>query len=211
VTRIIAGRARGRRVKIPSAGTRPTSDRLREALFASVESRLRAVGRGWQDVAVADLWAGSGAVGLEAWSRGAPRVLLVEKNPAAVSVMMGNVSSLDADGEVECRRADVGLVVTSEPPGGPFDVIFADPPYAYDDASLSGDLGSAVRSGWCAPDALVIVERASKRGRSTGERSSQGRTEPDSQDMLALPPEIKIVDHRVYGDSALWYGRVSGP
>ena len=55
MTRIIAGRARGRRVKIPSAGTRPTSDRLREALFASVESRLRAVGRGWQDVAVADL------------------------------------------------------------------------------------------------------------------------------------------------------------
>ncbi len=94
MTRIIAGRARGRRVKIPSAGTRPTSDRLREALFASVESRLRAAGRGWHDVAVADLWAGSGAVGLEAWSRGAPRVLLVEKNAAAVSVMMGNVSSL---------------------------------------------------------------------------------------------------------------------
>ena len=87
MTRIIAGRARGRRVKIPSAGTRPTSDRLREALFASVESRLRAVGRGWHDVAVADLWAGSGAVGLEAWSRGAPRVLLVEKNAAAISVM----------------------------------------------------------------------------------------------------------------------------
>ena len=67
MTRIIAGRARGRRVKIPSAGTRPTSDRLREALFASVESRLRAAGRGWHDVSVADLWAGSGR---SAWRRG---------------------------------------------------------------------------------------------------------------------------------------------
>ena len=210
MTRIIAGRARGRRVKVPSAGTRPTSDRLREALFASAESRLRVAGRVWHDVAVADLWAGSGAVGLEAWSRGAPRVLLVEKNPAAVSVMMGNVSTLEADGEVECRRADVGLVVTSEPPEGPFDVIFADPPYAYDDASLSGDLASAVQSGWCAPDALVIVERASKRGRSRGERSGRGRTEPQSQDVPPLPPEIEIVDHRVYGDSALWYGHVKG-
>ena len=209
MTRIIAGRARGRRVKIPSAGTRPTSDRLREALFASVESRLRAAGRGWHDVAVADLWAGSGAVGLEAWSRGAPRVLLVEKNAAAASVMMGNVSSLDADGEVECRRADVGLMVTSEPPGGPFDVIFADPPYAYDDASLSDDLASAVRSGWCAPEALVIVERAKARGSAPGGRAGRDGPAPQDHDAPALPPEIEIIDHRVYGDSALWYGRVS--
>ncbi len=118
MTRIIAGRARGRRVKIPSAGTRPTSDRLREALFASVESRLRAAGRGWHDVAVADLWADRER---SAWRRGVevPRVLLVERTRRPSPVMMGNVSSLDADGEVECRRGDVGLVVTSEPPGGP--------------------------------------------------------------------------------------------
>ena len=210
MTRIIAGRARGRRVKIPSAGTRPTSDRLREALFASVESRLRATGRGWHDIAVADLWAGSGAVGLEAWSRGAPRVLLVEKNAAAVSVMMGNVSSLDADGDVECRRADVSLVVTSEPPGGPFDVIFADPPYAYDDASLSDDLGSAVRSGWCARDALVIVERAKARGRAPGRRAGRDGPAPQDHDGPVFPPEIEIIDQRVYGDRALWYGHVSG-
>ncbi len=210
MTRIIAGRARGRRVKIPSAGTRPTSDRLREALFASVESRLRANGRGWHDIAVADLWAGSGAVGLEAWSRGAPRVLLVEKNTAAVSVMKGNVSSLDADGEVECRRADVSLVVTSEPPGGPFDVIFADPPYAYDDASLSDDLGSAVRSGWFTPDALVVVERAKARGRAPGRRAGRDGPAPEDHDAPVFPPEIEIIDHRVYGDSTLWYGHVSG-
>ncbi|MEC7363569.1 MAG: RsmD family RNA methyltransferase, partial [Actinomycetota bacterium] len=115
-----------------------------------------------------------------------------------------------ADGEVECRRGDVGLVVTSEPPGGPFDVIFADPPYAYDDASLSDDLTSAVRSGWCAPDALVIVERAKARGRAPGGRSGRDGPAPQDHDAPALPPEIEIIDHRVYGDSALWYGHVGG-
>ncbi len=89
-------------------------------------------------------------------------------------------------------------------------MIFADPPYAYDDASLSDDLASAVQSGWCAPEALVIVERAKARGSAPEGRAGRDGAAPQDQDAPALPPEIEIIDHRVYGDSALWYGRVSG-
>jgi 16S rRNA (guanine966-N2)-methyltransferase len=89
-------------------------------------------------------------------------------------------------------------------------VIFADPPYAYDDASLSDDLASAVQSGWCAPEALVIVERAKARGSAPEGRAGRDGPAPQDHDAPALPPEIEIIDHRVYGDSALWYGRVSG-
>lgn len=198
MTRVIAGIARGRRLKVPGSGTRPTSDRIREALFASIDSRLLAEGRTWGDVAVCDLWAGSGAVGLEAWSRGAVRVLTVEKAKAAAAVIAGNVEELGASGVVDARRADVSSFVGSPPPGGPFDVVFADPPYDYDDESLAADLATARRSGWFAPDALLVVERASRR-----------RTDGTGEGAGPLPTGIDIFDCRAYGDSVLWYGRVS--
>ena len=91
MTRIVAGVAGGRRLSVPAAGTRPTSDRVREALFSSLETLLP---HGLTGARVLDLYAGSGAVGLEAWSRGASRVVLVEAAAAAVKVMRANVVSL---------------------------------------------------------------------------------------------------------------------
>ena len=199
MTRIIAGSARGRRLKVPGSGTRPTSDRIREALFASIDSRLLSEGKTWGDVAVCDLWAGSGAIGLEAWSRGAVRVLAVEKSKAAAAVIAGNIAELGAGGVVDMRRSDVSSLVTSPPPGGPFDIVFADPPYDYGDESLGTDLANARRSGWFAPDALIAVERGTPRGTMQG-----------VEDGGPLPPGVDVIDRRPYGDSVLWYGRVSG-
>ena len=87
MTRIISGKARGRRLAVPASGTRPTADRIRESLFASVDSRLLSTGRGWADISTCDLWAGSGAVALEAWSRGSGRVLAVDKARHAVEAL----------------------------------------------------------------------------------------------------------------------------
>jgi 16S rRNA (guanine966-N2)-methyltransferase len=139
MTRIVAGELGGRRLAVPPAGTRPTSDRAREALFSSLESLLG----GLAGVRVLDLYAGSGAVGLEAWSRGAAGVVLVGSAAAAVRVLRSNVAILrgardgghasDAGGhgpgaglvEVIAAKAERAVV---ELPASAFDVVFADPP-----------------------------------------------------------------------------------
>ena len=199
MTRIIAGSARGRRLKVPGSGTRPTSDRIRESLFASLDARLLSEGRNWGETALCDLWAGSGAIGLEAWSRGAARVLAVEKAKAAVAVIAGNITDLGAGGVVEVQRADVSSLVASPPPGGPFQIVVADAPYDYDDESLRADLDKARASGWFAREAVIVVERGSPRGHGRG----SGSTDP-------LPSGVDVIDRRAYGDSVLWYGLASG-
>lgn len=188
MTRIIAGRARGRRIAVPRSGTRPTADRVREAMFASIESKLRADGRIWSEISMCDLWAGSGAVALEAWSRGVDRVLAIDKARSAVDVIAANVTALGAHG-VMVKRASVSSVVEEPPPGGPFDLVFADPPYEVADASITGDLVAARAARWFAADAVVIVER-------------------DVRSPSPLPPFVLDVEQRTYGDTALWYGRV---
>jgi 16S rRNA (guanine966-N2)-methyltransferase len=187
VTRIISGQARGRRLRVPSSGTRPTSDRVREALFASVESRLLSDGITWDQARVCDLWAGSGAIGLEAWSRGAARVLMVEKSASAVSTIKSNIADLGAQ-LVDVIRANVSAVLASTPLHGPFGVVFADPPYEYDDEKIQRDFTSARATKWFAPDAIVVVER---------------RVDADQP----FPDGFDEIDRRTYGDTALWYGR----
>lgn len=189
MTRIIAGTARGRRLTIPASGTRPTSDRVREAMFASVESRLLASARTWDEVSVCDLWAGSGAIALEAWSRGAQRVVAVDSARDAVQVMEANVAALGVRG-VQVLRADAGTLLSGPPPGGSFDVVIADPPYDDDASSVRRALADAVAAGWFADGAIVVVER-----RVRGE--------------LPLPESIAVMDERTYGDTVLWYGRVT--
>ena len=189
MTRIIGGHARGRRLRVPARGTRPTSDRVREAMFASIEAKLRGDGRAWADVALCDLWAGSGAVALEGWSRGAQRVLAIEKSASATSVIEANAKDVGADGVIVIRSS-VATAVASPPPGGPFTVMFADPPYEVTDASIAADLQSAIAGGWFTPDAIVVVER--------GIRSAS-----------PFPAGVSEVEQRPYGDTALWYGRVS--
>ena len=157
-------------------------------MFATIESMLLADGLEWSEVAVCDLWAGSGAVALEAWSRGAPRALAVDKSPSAASVIEANARNLGAQ-HVDVKRANVATLVASPPSGGPFDVLFADPPYEYEDASLSTDIAAALASGWLRPGAIVVVERSN--------RSAS-----------PFPVDVREVQQRTYGDSALWYGRV---
>src|SRR5215831_4461075 len=147
MTRIIAGSRGGRRLDAPAgAGTRPTSDRVREALFSTLEAMTVLDG-----CRFADLYAGSGAVGLEAASRGAASVLLVESDPRAARVVRANIAALGLDEVCRLRPTTVAAAVTAE--AGPFDVVFADPPYSAAETEISALLVSLVTRGWVTDDA----------------------------------------------------------
>lgn len=149
--------AGGRRLAVPPSGTRPTSDRVREALFSAL-----AHDPGLDGVAVLDLCAGSGALGLEALSRGAEHVLLVECDKRAVAVLRRNVVAVGLPG-AEVRHAPVAAVLAA-PADRPYDVLLADPPYAMPDAEVAGWLTDAHAHGWLAPEAVVVVERPTRGG-----------------------------------------------
>lgn len=191
MTRVIAGQARGRRLRVPSAGTRPTTDRVRESLFASLESALLAEGRTWADVAVCDAYAGSGAVALEAWSRGSPRVCVIESAAASVKVIESNIDQVGASSAVSVLARSVGVVFSTPPVGGPFDVLFLDPPYEVSAEQVAGELTSASAHGWLSPQAVVVVERSAR----------------DEQVPFPADDGFVEVKQRRYGESALWYGR----
>jgi 16S rRNA (guanine966-N2)-methyltransferase len=184
VTRIIAGVAGGRRLVVPEGrATRPTSDRAREGLFSTLVSLMGSL----DGCRVLDLYAGSGAVGFEALSRGAGHALLVDADARAVAALRRNAAQLGLPGaEV---RADKVERLASAPPLAPYDVIFADPPYAVADDSLREVLAGLARNGWLADEAVVAVERSS--------RHAQWR----------WPDGIESVRDRRYGEGALWYGR----
>jgi 16S rRNA (guanine966-N2)-methyltransferase len=146
--RIIAGTWRSRALKAPEGdGTRPTADRVREALFSMLTSRIGS----FEGLTVVDLFAGSGALALEALSRGAARAVLVERDAAAIRAAEANIRSLGAACEV--RRLDA----TRLPPAPhAFDLVFLDPPYGQGLVPLA--LASAGAGGWIAPHALVAAE-----------------------------------------------------
>ena len=153
MTRIVAGAAGGRQLAVPKRGTRPTSDRVREALFSAVEAALDLDG-----TRVLDLYAGSGALGLEALSRGAATAMLVESDSNAVAVLRKNIAAVGLPGAV-VRPGSVAAAL-AQAPEEPFDLVLADPPYALDP---SADLAALVR-GWLAPGAVVVLERARRSG-----------------------------------------------
>ncbi|MCX5046152.1 16S rRNA (guanine(966)-N(2))-methyltransferase RsmD [Aldersonia sp. NBC_00410] len=155
MTRIVAGIARGRRLQVPPAGTRPTSDRVREALFSALVSRVDLTG-----AVVLDLYAGSGALGLEALSRGAAHALHVEFNRRSVGVLRENVAALDLPG-AQVRAATVASVLRERAPRA-FDVVFSDPPYALADEVIASDLAALVANGWLHADSVVALERSSR-------------------------------------------------
>jgi len=187
VTRIIAGVAGGRRLTVPPGrDTRPTSDRAREGLFGTVRALLGPL----DGLRVADLFAGSGAVGLEALSRGAAHALLVEAHPRAVTVIRRNVAALGLPGaEVVAGRVER---LVRRRPELPYDLVFLDPPYALADEAVSGLLEALRDNGWLAADALVAVERAA-RGPA-----------------LRWPPGYLPERDRRYGEAVFWYGRAAG-
>jgi 16S rRNA (guanine966-N2)-methyltransferase len=181
VTRIVAGSAGGRRLVVPRGrGTRPTSERTREGLFSALESIHRTL----SGLAFLDLYAGSGAVGLEAASRGAARVLLVETASAAVAALRSNAAALALAGvDVVADQAERVLAQTAP---HPFDVAFLDPPYA---DPVEPALHLLIAGDWLTPGATVVVERATR---------------------SAAPVwPLGLSEDRVrrYGDSTLWYGR----
>ncbi|MGC4895667.1 16S rRNA (guanine(966)-N(2))-methyltransferase RsmD [Micromonospora sp. DT31] len=187
MTRIVAGVLGGRRIAAPpGAGTRPTSDRVREALFSAVQAELDLDGARF-----ADLYAGSGAVGLEALSRGAAHVLLVESDARAAKVIRENIAALRAAPAARLVTGKVGSVLAAGPDGGAYDVVFADPPYAVPDAEITALLAALVGGGWLAPEALVIVERSSRTG------------------PVEWVDGVTAQRSRRYGETTLWYGRRS--
>jgi 16S rRNA (guanine966-N2)-methyltransferase len=188
VTRLIAGAAGGRRLATASGRTtRPTSDRTREGLFATVE----AIRGGLQGAAVLDLYAGSGAVGLEALSRGAADVLLVEADSRAAQVIRQNISLVGLPG-ARLVTDRVERLLRRGPEGPPRDFVFADPPYAVGDDELGQDLAALLTQGWLAPGALVALERSTRSGPPT------------------WPLGYEFDRSRRYGEATLWYGLAAG-
>lgn len=138
---------------MPRSGTRPTADRVREALFSALAARLD-----FDGMAVLDLYAGSGALGLEALSRGAARALFVEQHHRAAAVLAGNVADLGVGTAAEVRRGAVATVLA----GGAsraVDLVFADPPYDVPDTEIDAMLAALESGGWVRAGTVAVIER----------------------------------------------------
>jgi len=183
VIRVIAGAAGGRRLAVPGGGSaRPTSDRAREGLFGTVVSEIGSLaGKN-----VLDLYAGSGAVGLEALSRGARDVLMVESDAQAVAVIRANIETVGLEG-ARVTRDRVERLLASQGRPDRYDLVFADPPYAMTTAAVTRVL-TLLTDGWLAHDALVVVERATRSG------------------PVHWPPGYLPGKSRRYGEATFWYG-----
>jgi len=187
MTRIIAGAHGGRRLSAPvGVSTRPTSDRVREALFSALEAMTDLSGARF-----ADLYAGSGAVGLEALSRGAKHALLVESDARAARAIRDNIVALKVGPAARLITGRVSQVLAGPPDGGQYDVVFADPPYSVGDDEILQLQEALLAGDWLAPDAVVALER-----------SSRG-------DPLSWVDGITADRSRRYGETTLWYGRRS--
>jgi 16S rRNA (guanine966-N2)-methyltransferase len=177
--RIVGGRLKGRVLSAPaSRAIRPTSERLRESIFDILEHRFPGYIEGAR---VVDLFAGTGALAIEALSRGARFALFVDNGAEARALLRANVEALALGGVTRIWRADAAKL-GSAPAGGPFSLAFIDPPYGQ---GLAGPaLGSLVEGGWLEPDALCVVEE-------------------DAKADIAAPAGLERVDERVYGDTKI--------
>ena len=182
--RVTGGRLGGRRLVAPPSGVRPTADRVREALFA----RLGAL----DGARVLDLYAGTGALGIEALSRGATSAVFVERSNASLSALRRNLHALELDAHARVVRGDVRSALRRlAVEGSRFDLVLADPPY--DDPAIGAPLALLVSGRLLAPGATVVVERSRRH---------------------SLPPVAGLVSHetRRYGDTELeWLGAGEPP
>jgi 16S rRNA (guanine966-N2)-methyltransferase len=185
--RIVAGRFKGARIEAPKGlATRPTSDKVRQALFNVLEHGTPQVD--FDGRRVLDLFAGSGALGLEALSRGARFCLFIEESAAARGAIRRNVEALQLTGATKIWRRDA----TKLGPAGnlpPFDLVFCDPPYGKGLGERA--LAAAVEGSWLVPGAIAVWE----------ERAGQG---------LALPAPFECLDVRAHGDTQIAIGRWPG-
>jgi 16S rRNA (guanine966-N2)-methyltransferase len=185
MTRVIAGIAGGRRLAVPpGTTTRPTSDRAREGLFASLLSELGT----FDGARVLDLYAGSGAIGLEALSRGAGHVRLVESDPRAAAVIKANITAVGLPGAtLAVDRVERLLAHPPADKNNQFDLVIADPPYAVTEEAVTRVL-TLLQAGWLADDALLVIERATRSG------------------PVDWPPGFLPGKSRRYGEATFWYG-----
>lgn len=150
--RVIAGQWRGRRLVAPKGDlTRPTADRTREALFSMLTSRVGS----FEGLAVADLFAGSGALGIEALSRGAATCVFVEQDRAAIDALRANLAALGSGGDVRAQS-----VLALGPTAAALDVVMMDPPYGTGAGGVA--LDKLARLGWIGPSTLVSIETAAR-------------------------------------------------
>jgi 16S rRNA (guanine(966)-N(2))-methyltransferase RsmD len=182
--RVIAGSVGGRKLVAPKGGarqggTRPSTDRLKEALFSSLgPARVH-------DAAVLDLYAGSGALGIEALSRGAARAVFVDRDAAAESAVRTNLRTTGFEDVARVQRATVAGFVARPVPEAPFDLVFLDPPYEVASTTVSEVLAALATAGLVVPGATVVVER------------------PKSGEPVTLPDAWGIEKQRAYGDTLL--------
>lgn len=187
MTRIVAGSVGGRRIEVPRRGTRPTSERVRESLFGRLEHYGALDG-----ARVLDLCAGSGALGLEAASRGAGEVVLVDSSRAAVAVCRANIRALGLRGvRAACAKATSFL---AGPAFAPMDLVLIDPPYDLDETGVAAMLAPLVRrrDPWLAPGAVVVLERSAR------------SPEP------AWPAGLRRFGERRYGETRVWFAEPGG-
>lgn len=179
--RVIAGTARGRRLVAPKGRqVRPTSDRVREALFASLGERV-------VSAVVLDLFAGSGALAIEALSRGAARAVLVERDPKAAAVIAENLDRTGFAGRARLVRADAARFCRAS--GEAFDLVLVDAPYGYPTPTVYGLLDDLAHGDRLAAEAVVVVER---------DRRDPGAGSP-------LPGGLALLRTATYGDTVLHY------
>ncbi|WP_081254933.1 16S rRNA (guanine(966)-N(2))-methyltransferase RsmD [Mycobacterium innocens] len=178
MTRIIAGVAGGRRLWVPPRGTRPTTDRVRESLFNIVSARRELTG-----LAVLDLYAGSGALGLEALSRGAASALFVEADQRTAAVIARNIKALGLTGAT-VRRGTVATVLAAGT-SAPMELVLADPPYDVGTADIDAVLALLGAHGWVRQGTIAVVER------------------PVTSAPLTWPQGWTEWPERVYGDTRL--------
>jgi 16S rRNA (guanine966-N2)-methyltransferase len=190
VSRIVAGSRGGRRIAMPpGAGTRPTTDRVREALFSALAAwagtAAVAPETALADLAFCDLYAGSGAVGLEAASRGAGPVLLVESDRRTAQLIRRNAADLTLTVQISTSRVEHLL---AQPAETAYDIVFADPPYERDSATVTGELALIVQHRWVSPTGLIVVERS--------------RRTP----AVVWPGAVTSSWSRAYGETVLFFG-----
>lgn len=183
MSRIIAGSLGGRRIAVPDGRTtRPTSDRTREALFSSLDAT-----HDLSSGPFLDLYAGSGAVAIEAISRGAPSAVLVESARTAIAVIERNLRELKIADQARVVAGQVSRVLP-QLTGLAAATVFVDPPYGDDAQPVADALEVGRELGVIAPDALIVVERDRRSG-------------------WRWPATIEAVRDRRYGETTLWYGR----
>ncbi|WP_302702089.1 16S rRNA (guanine(966)-N(2))-methyltransferase RsmD [uncultured Actinomyces sp.] len=181
MTRIVAGSAKGRTLAVPKSGTRPTSERVREALFSRLDHMNVLEG-----ATVLDLFAGTGALGLEALSRGAARATLVEKASAAARVATANVRATGLSARVVTADVRAYLGARSgEALTGEVDLVFIDPPYDIAEEDMATVLSAL--APWVGPDSLIVVERSTRAPAPT------------------WPPFLVLEDTRAWGETVAYF------